>query len=59
MPFILMDKSVKVLFYMSSDKIQYSKQLGHKLTTLLHLVLRLRIHGAIPPISHAPSWRGT
>jgi hypothetical protein len=29
---------------------------GVKVTTRLHLVLRLRIPGAIPPLSHTSSW---
>jgi hypothetical protein len=29
-----------------------------KLTTRLHLALRSRMHGAIPPLPHMPSWRG-
>jgi hypothetical protein len=27
-----------------------------KVTTFLHLVLELRIHGTIPPFSHITSW---
>jgi len=27
-----------------------------KLTTRLHLVLRLRMHGTIPPLSNMSSW---
>jgi len=30
-----------------------------KLTTHLHLVLRLRMRGAIPPLLHTSSWRGS
>lgn len=33
-------------------------QPGCVLTTDLHLVLRLRMHGAIPPVFHMSSWRG-
>jgi hypothetical protein len=29
-----------------------------KLTTYLHVVLRSRIRGAIPPLSNTPSWCG-
>jgi len=29
-----------------------------KLTTHFHLVPRLRIHGAIPPLPNTSSWRG-
>jgi hypothetical protein len=32
---------------------------GVKITTHLHLVHRLRMRGAIPPIPHTFSWRGT
>jgi len=28
------------------------------LTTDLHLVLRLRMHGALSPLPHMPSWHG-
>jgi len=31
---------------------------GVKLTTLLHLVPRLRMRGAIPPLPNTFSWRG-
>jgi hypothetical protein len=31
---------------------------GMKLTTHLHLVLRLRMLGAIPPLPHMSAWRG-
>jgi hypothetical protein len=29
-----------------------------KLTTHLHLVQRLRIRGAVPPLTHTTSWHG-
>jgi hypothetical protein len=32
------------------------QQLGLKLTTHLHLVPRLRMHGSIPPLSHTSTW---
>jgi len=38
-------------------KVRWSG-LGLKLTTHLHLVLRLRMRGAIPTLSHMSSWRG-
>jgi len=31
---------------------------GTKLTTHHHLVLRLRMHAAIPPVPKMPSWNG-
>jgi hypothetical protein len=34
-----------------------SKERNAKSITLLYLVLRLRIRGTLPPLSHTPSWR--
>jgi len=35
------------------------KWLGMKLITHLHLVQRLRIHGAVTSLTHTPSWHAT
>jgi len=48
--------------YSEDKKISYSKGTGaesseHRLTTYLHLVLRLRMRGVIPPLLHMPSRR--
>jgi len=33
--------------------------LGQRLSTNLYIVLRLRMHGAIPSLPHTSSWCGT
>jgi hypothetical protein len=43
------------LFEISWDSYTW----GVKLTTRLHLVPRLRIHGAVPLLHHTFSWHGT
>jgi len=35
----------------------YGSGLGAKLTAYVHLVSRLRMGGAMPPLFHSPSWR--
>jgi len=37
---------------------QGMKWLGNESTAHLHIMQRVRMHGAVPPLTHSPSWSG-
>jgi hypothetical protein len=55
---------VSIILFLS-DKIIEASALSSgvvsediKITTHFHLVLKLRMHGAMPPLHHMPGWCG-
>jgi hypothetical protein len=46
-----------VLYELSASFLGDKSGLGVKLTTHLHFVLRLKVHGATPPLPHTFYWR--